>query len=234
MILKDKCILITGGKGSIGSSIASELSKYGARVILLDMKESDEQDYYSVDLCDEEAVERVLEHIETVDVLINTAGEIYSEPCINVLKGEHHNRENWDRILANNLTSCFNMSVQVAEKMARKRTKGLIINFSSIAANGNAGQIAYSAAKGGIESITKTMAKELGLYKIRCVAISPGFIDTPSTHVALPSSIIDYYKKNTPMRTLGHTEDIVETVKYIISCDYLTGCVIPVDGALRL
>ena len=72
------------------------------------------------------------------------------------------------------------MSSIVIEKMVIKRTKGVVINISSISAKGNIGQTAYSAAKAGVEALTKTWAKELGIFGIRVVAIAPGFIDTPS------------------------------------------------------
>ena len=118
--------------------------------------------------------------------------------------------------------------------MIAKRTKGVMINFSSISAKGNAGQVAYSSAKAGIESMTKVMAKELGMFKIRVAAIAPGFIDTPSTHSALSEGMIDYWIKETPLRKMGTIEDIIESVKFIVTCDHLTGTTISVDGGLSI
>ena len=234
MDIKGLNILITGGLGNFGSNIASKLEEAGANIYIFDVVDSDKQNTFKVDVCDEKEVEEALNKIERVDVLINCAGEIYSEPFINFFKKERHQRSSWDRIINNNLTSCFNMSLQVAQKMASKRTKGVIINFSSISAQGNAGQAAYSAAKAGIEALTKVIAKEMGMFKIRCCALAPGFIDTPSTRKALSEGTIDYYIKQTPLRKLGEVDDIVKTIKYIIETDFISGCTIPVDGALTI
>ena len=234
MEINGKNVLITGGLGSFGSAIASSLREQGARIFVFDVIDSDNEDYFKVDVCNEESVAVALSKVDNVDILINCAGEIYSEPFINFLKRERHQRSSWDRVVANNLSSCFNVSLQVAQKMVLKRTQGLIVNFSSISARGNAGQAAYSAAKSGIESLTRVIAKEMGMFKIRSVAIAPGFIDTPSTRKSLSESTIDYYKKQTPLRRLGSVEDIIKTVKYIIDCDFISGCTIPVDGALTI
>lgn len=236
MEIKDKNILITGGLGGFGLALARALKDLGANIFIFDIKKSDEFECFEVDVTNELQVQQALAKIEKIDILINCAGEIYSEPFINVMsKGDKkHSRDSWDRIINNNLTSAFNMSVQVSEKMAAKRTKGLIINFSSISANGNAGQVAYSSAKAGIEAMTKVIAKEMGMFKIRAVAIAPGFIDTPSTRKAMTDAMLDYWIKQTPMRKLGQIEDIVETVKYIITCDHLSGCTIALDGALSI
>ena len=126
------------------------------------------------------------------------------------------------------------MSTYVAQKMAETRTKGVIINFSSVSAEGNMGQAAYSAAKAGVESFTKVLAKELGMFKIRACAIAPGFIDTPSTKKALSESMIDYWKKKTPLRKLGEMENIISTIEFIIENDYLSGTVLHIDGGLTL
>ena len=232
MEIKDKNVLITGGLGDFGSVLAESLSKEGANIYIFDINALDQPNCFRVDATDENEVQAALAEIDRIDVLINCAGEIYSEPLINFLKKERHQKRSWEIIINNNLTSCFNMSVQVAQKMAASRTKGVIINFSSISAQGNAGQAAYSAAKAGVEALTKVMAKELGMFKIRTVAIAPGFINTSSTRKSLNDALIDYWTKQTPLRQLGSMEDIVKTVKYVVECDYLSGCTINVDGGL--
>lgn len=234
MEIKGKSILITGGLGSIGTSIAEALKGCGANIVVFDRMDIPEQNAFQVDVTNEEEVEKALRKIEKVDILINCAGEIYSEPFINVMKKERHSKSTWDRIMNNNLNSCFLMSSHVAEKMALSRTKGVIINFSSISAQGNMGQAAYSSAKAGIEALTKVMAKELGMFKIRVCAIAPGFIETHSTKEALSDSLVDHWRKQTPLRKLGQVEDIISTVKYIIETDYLSGTVINVDGGLTI
>ncbi len=234
MEINGKTILITGGLGSLGGGIADALKKCGANVVIFDQDDDPKRNAFKVDVTKETEIEDALQKIERVDVLINCAGEIYSEPFINVMKKERHAKNSWDRVLNNNLNSCFLMSSQAAQKMAASRTRGVIINFSSISAQGNMGQAAYAAAKAGIEALTKVMAKELGMFKIRTCAIAPGFIETPSTKAALSDSLIDHWKKQTPLRTLGQMEDIVSTVKYIIETDYLSGAVIHIDGGLTI
>lgn len=236
MEIENKNVLITGGLGGFGLALARDLNKSGANIIIFDIRENDEFKCFQVDVSDEKQVEETLKQIDKIDILINCAGEIYSEPFINLMSNgeKKHSRESWNRIINNNLTSTFNMSAQVGEKMASKRTKGLIINFSSVSARGNAGQAAYSSAKAGIEAMTKVIAKEMGMFKIRAVAIAPGFIDTPSTRKAMTEAMLDYWIKQTPLRKLGQIEDIIETVKYTIKCDHLSGCVIAVDGALSI
>lgn len=234
MEIREKNVLITGGLGCLGNGIVKALEAEGANVFIFDCVESELPNAYKVDVTNMEDVKRALANIEKIDVLVNCAGEIYSEPIINMLKKEVHSKDSWDRVINNNLNSCFVMSTCVAEKMVASRTKGVIINFSSISAKGNIGQAAYSAAKAGIESFTKVAAKELGMFKIRTCAIAPGFIETPSTRDALSESMVDYWKKQTPMRKLGSIEDIVTTIQYIIQNDYLSGAIINVDGGLSI
>lgn len=234
MEIKDKNILITGGRGSLGSGIAAFLKEKGANVIIFDLISEDEKNTYKVDVTKEGEVKGVLQKIDKVDVLINCAGEIYSESIINMLEKKIHSKDSWDRVINSNLNSCFVMSTLVADKMVKSRTKGIIINFSSISAQGNMGQAAYSAAKAGIEAFTKVLAKELGMFKIRVCAIAPGFIETPSTKNALSDNLIDYWKKQTPLRKLGKLEDINKTIQYVIENDYVSGTVIHVDGGLTI
>lgn len=234
MEIKDKTVLVTGGLGSLGSGVAKALAQKGAEVIIFDRIETENENVYKVDVTNETEIVKALEKIEKVDVLINCAGEIYSEPVLNVMKRERHKTDSWNRIINNNLNSCFLMSTCVAQKMAETRTKGVIINFSSISAGGNMGQAAYSAAKAGVEAFTKVLSKELGMFKIRACAIAPGFIETPSTRDALSESMIDYWKKNTPLRKLGKIEDITSTIEYIIENDYLSGTVLHIDGGLTI
>lgn len=234
MEISGKNIIVTGALGSLGCSIAEALGKQQACVYGVDCISSEKDNYYKVDVTDSKQVSHILSQIERVDVLINCCGMIYSEPMLNLLEGKRHSEESWNRVIDSNLTSCFVMSSCVAEKMARSRTKGVIINFSSISAQGNMGQIAYSAAKAGIEAFTKAAAKELGLLKIRMCAIAPGFIDTESTDKSLSESMISYWKKNTPLRRFGKIEDVISAVEFIIKTDYLTGEIIHLDGGLTI
>lgn len=234
MELKNKNILITGGLGALGSVIANQLKEQGANIFIFDIHDTQDKNFFQVDVTDELEVNNALDKIDKIDILINCAGEIYSEVIFNMMKKERHARESWDRIIQNNLTSCFNVTAQVIEKMLKNRTSGVIINFSSISAQGNTGQSAYSASKAGIEAFTKVTAKEVGMFKIRVCAIAPGFIESPSTTKALSEGMIDYWTKQIPLRRFGQVEDIIKTIRYIIDCDYISGCTLAVDGGLTI
>lgn len=234
MEINGKTAIVTGGLGSLGSGVSEFLNEQGARVIVLDRIESNDKDYYCLNLNDEKQINDVLNQIDSIDILVNCAGEIYSEPVFNIMKDAVHSADSWHRIIGNNLDSCFLVSSRVAAKMSRNRTKGVIINFSSVSAEGNMGQVAYSAAKAGIEAMTKVMAKELGMFGIRVCAIAPGFIGTLSTRDALSGSLLEQWKKKTPLRRLGTIDDITNTIEYIIRTDYLSGAIIHIDGGLTI
>ncbi len=138
-------------------------------------------------------------------------------------KQKRHLLENWDRVIRSNLTATFLLSSHVAEAMATSRTKGVIINFSSVSAAGNPGQSAYAAAKAGIEALTSVWAKELGPLGVRVVTIAPGFVDTPSTRTALPDDSLKEWARRTPLRRLAKADEIAGAVMFAIENDYLTG-----------
>ena len=245
MTANEKTVVITGGAGGLGFPTAVWLKKMGYKVVILDLKETDEIskndfDFFKTDVTDSELVENVINEIITkynkIDVLINFAGIIYNEPIINIMNSSkmRHDYNNFKKNIDINLNSVFLVSSFVIEQMVLKRTKGVIINISSISANGNAGQTAYSAAKAGVEAMSKTWSKELGGFGIRSVAVAPGFIDTPSTSTALNESIIKHIKTNTPLKRLGKEENISKTIQYIIENDFINGTTVQVDGGLTI
>ena len=116
--------------------------------------------------------------------------------------------------------------------MVVSRTKGVIVNISSISASGNAGQSAYSAAKAGVNALTKVWAKELGPMGIRVVAVAPGFCDTKSAHNALSESVLTQIVQDVPLRRLGRPEEIAAGVVAVIENGFIHGKVIQIDGGL--
>lgn len=115
-----------------------------------------------------------------------------------------------------------------------KHGGGCIINFSSIASGGNPGQVAYSAAKAGIEGLTRAMASELGPFGVRVNALALGFIDVPTTrHAVAEKRLLQYYEK-TPLGRLGSLDDVIGAVEFLASNTFVNGAIIPVDGGLRL
>jgi 3-oxoacyl-[acyl-carrier protein] reductase len=249
MNIKGASILITGGGRGIGYFLAANLLKIAHKVVVIDKDakalESIDKNSgvfcYSCDLTDHEAVAKVITEIYTehpdINVLINNAGLIHSEPLFNMLKRDSpkHSIENWKRTIDVNLNAVFYTTVNVVERMCSKRIKnGVIINISSISAQGNAGQSAYSAAKAGVEAMAKTWSKELGMFKIRCAAIAPGFFNTQSTKTSLSENVLGKWEQAVPLKRLGELDEILLGVKFIIENDYFNGRLLSIDGGLTI
>lgn len=240
-------VLLTGGGRGLGRHMAERLVEDGAQVWVLEREaalcaelEAAGLRALACDVSDPEAVDAALEAAETqgaaFSVLINNAGLIHSEPLVNMLSRSEraHSRDSWRKVLAVNLDSVFYVSSRVIDRMMAKRLKGVVISVSSIAAQGNAGQSAYAAAKAGVNALTRSWAKELGPLGYRFAAVAPGFIDTPSTRAALSEAIVDQLKKKIPLRRLGEPESVYQAVRQIVENDYLNGIVLDVDGGLTL
>lgn len=247
MKVENSRIIITGAANGIGKALAGRLSEGGANVAALDLSEQGLNqlvgDYglirpYVCDLTDSNAVsktvEQVIADLKGVDILINSAGVMHSEPVIRF--GEkgfiRHDLSNWQRVIDINLTAVFDITSRVLASMVSERSKGLIINFSSISAQGNVGQSAYSASKAGIEALTKTWAKEFGVFGIRVACISPGFIDTPATRAALEEPVLKKWSQKTPLKRLGTVGEAAVAVEMIIENNFFNGRVLNLDGGL--
>ena len=248
MNLSEQTILISGAAGSVGSYLVGGLSAVAKKIIAIDrdadslvrLKEVNPAiDVYVCDLSDYENTSQIVKKIldqHPVTILINLAGLIHSEPLVNLLNKDNsvHSFAAWDNVIKANLYSTFTLSSLVAEYMVKKRVKGLIITISSIAAQGNAGQTAYSAAKAGVEAMTKVWSKELGMFKIRCVCIAPGFFNTPSTHTSLSEAVVEKWKKMTSIGKLGEMNEFISAVKFIIENDFYNGKTLHLDGGLNI
>jgi 3-oxoacyl-[acyl-carrier protein] reductase len=240
--------LVTGGAGSLGRTVVLGLRDRGCRVIALDrdadalktLARETGVDTQVCDLLDAEDSERSIADVwqrhGPISILVNAVGLIHSAPLVNVAAraDRRHTFADWRRVIDLNLTAVFSATVHVVERMVATRTRGVVVNLSSIAAAGNAGQGAYSAAKAGVNAATAAWAKELGLLGIRFVAIAPGFIDTPSTRAALPEQILKDWVQRTPLKRLGSSEDVVAAVLFAVENAHLTGKVIEIDGGLSL
>jgi 3-oxoacyl-[acyl-carrier protein] reductase len=246
--LTGRVAMVTGGAGSLGRAVAVALRDHGARVVAIDGDARrlaelvpeigiygavcDRTDQAAVECC----IARAWEEQGPISVLVNAAGLIYNAPLIDVTSASQrrHAVDVWRRVIDANLTAVFLATVNVADRMVSARMRGVVVNFSSVAASGNAGQSAYSAAKAGVNAATAAWAKELGPLGIRFVAIAPGFVDTPSTRAALPEPILREWTRRTPLRRLGAMENVVSAVMFAIANEHLTGKVIEIDGGLTL
>jgi 3-oxoacyl-[acyl-carrier protein] reductase len=246
MKLSDAQVLVTGGARGIGRHLVERMLIEARAVAVFEKEEAIQSlrsalptaQCFACDVTDPALVANAVAQLESdgflADVLINNAGVIASAPLINMLSKDDrvHSATEWQRVLNANLSSAFYVTGQVVDRMLKRRTKGVVISLSSICASGNAGQSAYSAAKAGVNALTRTWAKELGAFGIRFVAVAPGFLDTPSTREAMSEANLSRIKAQIPLNRLGEAEHIYQTVRLIIENDYVTGTVIEVDGGL--
>jgi 3-oxoacyl-[acyl-carrier protein] reductase len=243
--VRGKAVLVAGGAGNLGGVVAATLLARGARVSIVDVRDpavvpDGECIAIRADLADDSSVTTALEtavsRFGNISALVNCAGLIHSEPLLNLTNHDRrtHGLATWDVTIRSNLTATFVLGARVAEHMASTRTKGLIVNFSSIAARGNPGQSAYAAAKAGIEAMTAVWARELGPLGIRVVAIAPGFVATASTEAAMTEALLAEIKRRTPLVRLAKPDEIAGAVAFAIENDFITGTTIAVDGGLVL
>lgn len=241
--LTGKTALITGAGGGIGSAMAKALHAQGANVILLDMRAEgidtlkaqlgERATAHVCNVTDAKAVAALPAEIEakaaTVDILINNAG-ITRDNLMMRMKDEE-----WDLVLAVNLTAAFHLSRAFIRGMLKKRW-GRIISVSSIVgATGNPGQCNYSATKAGITAMSKSLAQEVASRGITVNCVAPGFVKTPMTDV-LTDEVKAALLKKIPMGRLSMPEDIANAVVYLASeeAGYVTGQTIHVNGGMAM
>ena len=247
MNIENKVAIVTGGASGFGLRLAEILYYQKCSVIVLDINENslkkiknilplcktivcDVSDVFSVD----SAISEITGEFKNIDILVNNAGVMKSAPLVNFLaKGDRrHSIDVWNHVLSTNLNSIFYLTRNVADKMLRDRTKGVIVNISSISSSGNAGQSAYSASKAAIEALTKVWAKELAPFGIRCVGVAPGFCDTLGTADAIEKELLDRWVSKVPLRRLGAIEEVVDSILFVIKNDFYNGQILNINGGL--
>ncbi len=247
MRLKGKVALVTGGGRGIGRAISLALAQEGARVCVNYLQSQDaaeevvkrikekggEAISYQADVSEWEEVNGMVEEVKKrlgrIDILVNNAG-LNIDRYLMIM-----NEEEWDRVIDVNLKGTFNCSKVVSRVMIGQRS-GNIVNISSVSAiSGTAGQTNYSAAKGGVISFTKSLARELAPFGIRVNALAPGLIDTEMIK-KMPKEILDQVLKITPLKRMGTPEEVAKVVTFLVSeeAGYITGQVIRVDGGLAM
>ena len=177
----------------------------------------------------EALVARAEEALGDLDILVNNAG-ITRDTLVARMSDD-----DWDRVLATNLSGAFYTSRAVARKMLRRRT-GAIVNLTSfVGLHGNPGQANYAATKAGLIGLTKALAKELGQRGVRVNAVAPGYVTTDITS-GLSSDLREGIIRLTPLARLGEPEDVARAVRFLCSDEaaYVTGEVLRVDGGLGM
>ncbi len=247
MNLVDANIIVTGAGSGFGRSMSIYFASQGANVFAIDINENslnslqDEDSriqIFTCDLVNNETVEEVIDEIfsinKGINVLINNAGIMKNAPLVNLLQrpDSRHSIDLWNQVIDVNLNAVFYMSRSVVNRMIRNRNKGVIVNVSSIAARGNAGQTAYAATKAAVEAMSKVWAKELGVFGIRSVTVAPGFINTIGAHDALEEKMLANWVDKTPLKRTGEVSEIVSSIEFIIQNDFFNGETINVNGGL--
>lgn len=247
MRLRDKATLITGGGRGIGATTALLFAAEGARVGILDLREEGlkevaakatqkgfELKTFTGDVSRKDQIERVMEEFirefRRIDVLVNNAGIAISKPFF------ERTVEDWVKTLEVNLIGVFLCS-QVAAPYMLKQKSGKIINISSIRGIdhcGREGVVDYSASKGAVINLTKTMAKELAPH-INVNTVAPGHTNTEMTK-SLPEEVRRNMIEGSYLKRLAEPEDIAKAILFLASndADFITGQILLVDGGFSL
>ncbi len=245
-MLEEQIALVTGASRGIGQAIALALGKAGATVIGTATSENGAKaigDYLAaanirgcgmkLDVTDAAEVDAVIAAIEkdfgSIGILVNNAG-ITHDNLLMRMKDEE-----WDDIMATNLSSVFRLSRAVLRAMMKARQGRIISIASVVGAMGNAGQTNYSAAKAGIMGFTKSLAREVGSRNITVNCVAPGFIDTDMTR-ALPEAQRQALLAHIPLGRLGSADDIAQAVLFLASpaAGYVSGTTLHVNGGMYM
>ena len=253
MEIKDVSAIVTGAASGLGAATARALAERGATVYALDLESAiakaadtgepiDGVEYVSADVTDEDqvraAVEAAAGGAAPLRVTVNCAGIGTAARVLS--RSGPHDLDQFRRILEVNLVGTFNVMRLAAQAMAQTEPlddgqRGVVVNTASIAAyDGQIGQVAYAASKGGVVSMTLAAARDLASFGIRVLTIAPGIVDTP-----MLAGVSDEFRAGLaggvpfPKR-LGRPEEYGQLAAFLVSHDYLNGEVIRMDGSLRM
>lgn len=244
--MSNRTALITGASRGIGRACALALADAGVRVALAARNQTQLEELaaeiraqgheafpVAMDLSSadsvKEAIGKVAKEFGRIDILVNNAGITKDNLALRMKK------EDWDLVIATNLTGAFLAIQSVLQGMMRERW-GRIINISSVVGEtGNAGQANYVASKAGLIGLTKALAQEMGSRNITINAVAPGFIETDMTH-SLSEELKEKMLANIPLKRMGRVEEVAAAVKFLAGDDaaYITGHVLDVNGGIYM
>ncbi|MDR2015070.1 MAG: acetoacetyl-CoA reductase [Azoarcus sp.] len=244
--MTQRVALVTGAMGGLGTAICQELAKAGHKVVAAYYPAGDNKDQWlqeqaaagykdfivvAGDVSDLSSVQAMMAEAEQkagpIDILVNNAGITRDKMFAKM------ERDQWDAVINTNLTSLFNVTKQVAAKMA-ERGWGRIINISSInGVKGQAGQANYSAAKAGVIGFTKALAQELAAKGVTVNAIAPGYVATKMV-MAIREDVLKGIVDSVPMKRLAKPEEIGFAVTFLASelSGFTTGATLNINGGL--
>jgi NAD(P)-dependent dehydrogenase (short-subunit alcohol dehydrogenase family) len=245
MEIRGRTFLVTGGGSGLGAATASFLAKEGANVVVADVKggaAGDNALFVETDVTEEEgvkaAIDAALQSFGGLHGAINCAGIAAAEKVLG--REGPHSLKSFSQVVEVNLVGTFNVVRLAAEAMVKNEPteggeRGVIVNTASVAAfDGQIGQVAYAASKGGVAAMTLPIARELARHGIRVMAIAPGIFDTAML-AGLPEAARESLGKQVPFpQRLGRPEEFAALVRHIIENEMLNGEVIRLDAAIRL
>lgn len=247
---ENKVVWVTGSSSGIGAAIALGFAEHGASVVIHGntkrleaeriLKQVEEKGTKGIlvlgDVTKQSDVQRMVDQITEefggIDILVNNAGTMVTRSNIEDLE-----EETWNRIMDINLNSVFRVTKAIIPVM-KKKGSGKIINMTSLAARngGGGGAVAYAAAKGGVSTLTRGLAKELADSKITVNAIAPGIIATPFHDQYSTPEMRRNMASQVPLKREGQPEEVVGAALYLASeyASYTTGEIIEVNGGLLM
>ncbi|MBS1542580.1 MAG: 3-oxoacyl-ACP reductase FabG [Bacteroidetes bacterium] len=241
MRLKDKVAIITGGANGIGLATVQAFAREGASIAMWDVVDKGEEvaaglkaqgrrvTFNKVNVTDsvqvQKATEAARQHFGRIDILINNAGITKDRTLLKM------SRQEWDDVIAVNLTGVFNCTQAVAPIMKEQQYGRIVSASSNVAIRGNYGQTNYVATKSAIIGMTKVWAMELGRYGITANCIAPGFIKTAMTD-AMPEEVRKASLAHIPVGFWGEPSDIAHGYVYLASDEarFVSGICLTIDG----
>ncbi len=246
MDLRDLKIIVTGAAQGMGAHFARRLAEAGAQVAAGDVNDSRLAELPGgihrrrLDVSSEDDARAFVAWASSamggLNALVNNAGIIRDGLLVrkdrNTGEVTTLTREDWDAVIAVNLTGATVMVREVVAAMLRSGTRpGVVVNMSSSARHGNRGQSSYVAAKAALAANTVTWAREFAPFGIRVGAIAPGMIETPMTQ-GMNQKARDALVAAVPVGRIGQPEDVWRAVRFVLECDYFDGRCVDVDGGL--
>ena len=228
--LKGKTAIVTGGAAGIGAAIVRRFQEEGTRVVVFDLNAE-----RKVDITDYDAVKKAVAEAGPVDILVNNAGWDMFKPFLKT------DPAFWQKIISINLVGAMNLMHCVLPGMV-ERGGGKVVSISSDAGRvGSSGEAPYSACKGGIIALTKTLAREMASKNIQLNVVCPGLTETNMFAEFLkgagnPEKLTEAYRRAIPLGRIGKPEDLPGAVLFFASDDanFITGQVLSVSGGLTM
>jgi 2-hydroxycyclohexanecarboxyl-CoA dehydrogenase len=228
--LRGKTAIVTGGAAGIGAAIVERFEAEGTRVVIFDIHSK-----HKVDITDYDAVKKAVEAAGAVDILVNNAGWDMFRPFLQT------DPAFWQKIISLNLVGAMNVLHCVLPGMVA-RGGGKVVTIASDAGRvGSSGEAPYSACKGGLIALSKTLARELAMKNIRLNVVCPGLTETGMLESFMqgagnPDKLREAYRRAVPAGRLGKPEDIAGTVLFLSSddADFITGQTLSVSGGLTM